>query len=154
MDWSECKRLSLEDPEVHKAYNSIALKYVVIEKLIQYRKKHNITQKEFAEIVNLKQQAISRFEKGVIDPRLSFIEKILYIIDESYIHTGYITEHTTNGVTCHILESDIKNIPMLTLVNTLKSIYDEHPTLLFNGFTTLCDNHTYYISVQLKKEKE
>lgn len=55
----------------------LELRYTFINELISFRKKNNLTQKEFAERLGLKQQAIARFEKGEIDPRISFIAKIL-----------------------------------------------------------------------------
>jgi predicted transcriptional regulator len=36
-----------------------------------------LTQAQFAESINVKQQAISRFEKGEIDARISFIAKVV-----------------------------------------------------------------------------
>lgn len=67
-----------DDEELVKEYELLKPKYMLIEELIYFRKKHNISQKNFAEKIGVKQQAISRFEKGEIDPRLSFISKILY----------------------------------------------------------------------------
>lgn len=66
------------DEELKKEYELLETKYKLIEELIRFRKKNDISQKCFAEKIGVKQQAISRFEKGEIDPRLSFVEKILW----------------------------------------------------------------------------
>ena len=66
-----------EDLELKKQDQVLELRYEFIKELVEYREKFNLTQKDFANEVDLKQQAISRFEKGEIDPRLSFITKIL-----------------------------------------------------------------------------
>jgi len=65
------------DAELKTEYDNLGLKYDLINKLIKFRKENDLTQKDFAKMVGLKQQAISRFEKGEIDPRLSFIKKII-----------------------------------------------------------------------------
>lgn len=69
----------LQNDDILKKENELlSLKYDIIKLLIDYRKKNNITQTEFAKKIEVKQQMISRFEKGEIDPRISFISKILY----------------------------------------------------------------------------
>ena len=68
------------DEKFRMAYVIVEQKYDLIKELIAYRKKNNITQKEFAEMMGVKQQAISRYEKGAIDPRISFVLKIFYLI--------------------------------------------------------------------------
>lgn len=69
--------LILEDSELEKELKLTELKYIIIEKLVSYRKSKKISQSEFADSIGVKQQMISRFEKGEVDPRLSFISKII-----------------------------------------------------------------------------
>lgn len=57
--------------------DGLELRYAFIEQLQNYRRIYSLSQNSFAEKIGLKQQAIARFEKGEIDPRLSFIYKIL-----------------------------------------------------------------------------
>lgn len=71
-----------EDKELKKNYDNLELKYKIIDLLINYRQKHNLTQKELAEKIGVKQQAISRFEKGLVNPRIDFIQKILTATDK------------------------------------------------------------------------
>lgn len=66
-----------ENDELKKEVELIAFKYELIKKLIQYRKAKKLTQKGFADKIGVKQQMISRFEKGNVDPRLSFVSKVI-----------------------------------------------------------------------------
>jgi DNA-binding XRE family transcriptional regulator len=67
-----------ENEELKKKFDLLKVKYLLIETLINYRKDNDLTQTEFAQRIGVKQQVISRFEKGEVDPRLSFISKLLY----------------------------------------------------------------------------
>ena len=74
-----------ENEELKNSIELIDLKYKVIQALYSFRKANSLSQKDFAEKIGVKQQAISRFEKGEIDPRLSFIEKVLHGINSEAI---------------------------------------------------------------------
>lgn len=83
------------DDEIKKEIELLELKYTIINTLIDYRKSHKLSQTEFAEKIDVKQQVISRFEKGEVDPRLSFIAKLLLgmnktitISDKDYINVN------------------------------------------------------------------
>ena len=67
-----------QDEELQKEVDLLKLKYDIIDELISYRKMNNLTQSDFAKVIGVKQQMISRFEKGEVDPRLSFISKVLF----------------------------------------------------------------------------
>ncbi|MDR1831682.1 MAG: helix-turn-helix domain-containing protein [Fusobacteriaceae bacterium] len=76
--WSEIRDEAYKkDPELKKEVQVIQMKMDLISALIEYRAANSLTQKDFAELIGAKQQAISRFEKGEIDPRLSFIRKVI-----------------------------------------------------------------------------
>lgn len=66
-----------KDEALKNEVQLLELKYSIINELITYRKENNLTQAQFAESINVKQQAISRFEKGEIDARISFIAKVV-----------------------------------------------------------------------------
>lgn len=55
----------------------INFKKILIRELIAYRKAHKITQAQFAEKIGVAQQVISKFEKGEVEPRILFIEKLV-----------------------------------------------------------------------------
>ena len=86
------------DEEIQTEIALLELKYKLIDELIKFRKSYKLTQSEFAESIDIKQQMISRFEKGEVDPRLSFVAKILLgmkkeiiIRDKNYIDIHNIT---------------------------------------------------------------
>jgi len=66
-----------KDEALKNEVQFLELKYSIINELITYRRENNLTQAQFAESINVKQQAISRFEKGEIDARISFIAKVV-----------------------------------------------------------------------------
>lgn len=65
------------DEEIKVEIELLDFKYKLIDELIKFRKSYKLSQSEFAETINVKQQMISRFEKGEVDPRLSFVSKLL-----------------------------------------------------------------------------
>ena len=66
-----------ENPEAKKEVELLSLKYEIIRLLIEYRKRNGISQSDFANKIGIKPQMVSRFEKGDVDPRLSFASKII-----------------------------------------------------------------------------
>lgn len=99
-DYNEfLEELLNEDTSLKKEIELLDLRYALIEELVNYRSKNNISQSEFAERIGVKQQVISRFEKGDVDPRLSFISKIIYgmnkrftLVERDYFATAEVIE--------------------------------------------------------------
>jgi len=106
---------SLVDKELKIEYDNLEFKYDLIRQLLAYRRNHNITQKEFAATIGLEQQAISRFEKGEIDPRMSFVQKIIngmsmkITIDEN---TTSLTKSIIHEVIDSLTEEDKTRLRM------------------------------------------
>jgi DNA-binding XRE family transcriptional regulator len=73
----EKEKILKEKPEIKKFYDDLELKYKLIENVIEYRAKNNLTQKDLAEYIGVHQQVISRFERGLVNPRIDFVQKIL-----------------------------------------------------------------------------
>ncbi|WP_352406993.1 helix-turn-helix domain-containing protein [Acetoanaerobium noterae] len=67
-----------EDQEIKEQIELLDLKYKLIDELINFRKAYKLSQSEFADMIKVDKQMISRFEKGEVDPKLSFISKILH----------------------------------------------------------------------------
>lgn len=86
-----------ENEELKSNIELIDVKYKVIQALYSFRKANKLSQKDFAEKIGVQQQAISRFEKGEIDPRLSFIEKVLQGINSEILieNKSYIKMNRT-----------------------------------------------------------
>ena len=85
MLWTDLKKQLFESEALKLAFEANELKFKIIKKLLEHLKSNNITQEEFSRIMGVKQQVISRFIKGEINPRFDFISKILTLLD------GYIS---------------------------------------------------------------
>jgi DNA-binding XRE family transcriptional regulator len=66
------------DPEFKKAFSVAEKEHQIISKIIKTRKKMGLTQKDFASILGLKQQAISTFERSGESPTL---KKLVQLVD-------------------------------------------------------------------------
>lgn len=69
--WNDPNFLSPE----HKA--KIDLEAEIVEKLIEIRKQHELSQRELAERCGVKQSAIARLEKMSVSPQVSTVMRIL-----------------------------------------------------------------------------
>jgi predicted transcriptional regulator len=97
-NWKELKKERLENnEELKKEYELVKVRTLIIKELYNYRKQNSLTQKDFAERIGVKQQAISRFEKGEIDPRFSFIAKIIQEMSKQ-IKIDNIYEKTNKNI--------------------------------------------------------
>ena len=67
-----------EDQEIKEEIELLDFKYKLIDELINFRKAYKLSQSEFADMIKVDKQMISRFEKGEVDPKLSFMSKILH----------------------------------------------------------------------------
>ena len=67
-----------EDQEIREEIELLDFKYKLIDELINFRKAYKLSQSEFADMIKVDKQMISRFEKGEVDPKLSFISKIVH----------------------------------------------------------------------------
>jgi predicted transcriptional regulator len=66
----------MQNEEFCKEYEELGPQYEIIEQLIRERSMQNLTQKELAERVGLKQSNISRLESGDYNPTIEFLQKI------------------------------------------------------------------------------
>ena len=79
-----------EDQEIKEEIELLDFKYKLIDELINFRKAYKLSQSEFADMIKVDKQMISRFEKGEIDPKLSFISKILHGMNKENIISSKI----------------------------------------------------------------
>lgn len=70
------------DEKIKNELGLLDLKYKLIDELIRFRQSSKLSQAEFAEKINVKPRMIERFEKGEVDPRLSFVAKLLVGIEK------------------------------------------------------------------------
>lgn len=68
-------------PGIKKAYDEMEAEYALIQRMIDQRAKHGMTQTDLARKVGTKQSAISRFEAGGSNPTVAFLYKIADALD-------------------------------------------------------------------------
>lgn len=66
----------LKDPEFYKEYKALEPEYEIIKQILKARSELNLTQKELAERIGIKQSNISRLESGNYNPSLDFLKKV------------------------------------------------------------------------------
>ncbi len=74
--YRDVKRTLLKNPETRRAYNTLAPEYGAISAVIELRLTNHLSQKELAEKLHTKQSALSRFERGMVNPTVGFLAKI------------------------------------------------------------------------------
>jgi DNA-binding XRE family transcriptional regulator len=77
MNFKEYKERAFRaDPELLKEYKALQPEYEVIMQVIKTRQERNMTQKELAEKIGMRQSNISRLESGGYNPSLDFLMKV------------------------------------------------------------------------------
>lgn len=66
----------LKDAEFLKEYKVLEPEYEIIKQIIKSRTEQNMTQKQLAEKIGIKQSNISRLESGNYNPSLDFLKKV------------------------------------------------------------------------------
>lgn len=74
--WEDIKKELLNDSDTYKEYKNLEPEYEIIREIIKARINQNISQKELAKKVGIKQTNISRLESGEYNPSLKFLKKI------------------------------------------------------------------------------
>lgn len=67
---------ALKDPLLRAEYDRQQPEFAVIQAMIDIRKNKSFTQKQLAEKLGTTQSAISRLEKGNINPTIGFMQKL------------------------------------------------------------------------------
>ena len=70
------KEKLLKNSQFKEAYENLGPVYSLIREIISYRIQHGITQKELADRIGTQQSSISRFEKSMKMPSISFLTQI------------------------------------------------------------------------------
>ena len=68
---------SLQNPEIRAEWDRAALARDVSVWLLRYRRDHNLTQTELAELLGWKQPAVARLESGEHEPSLSTLHHLI-----------------------------------------------------------------------------
>lgn len=75
-NYQDLKKCLLKNKGIKKEYDRLRPEYELLDKIITLRLKQKITQKQLAERMDTKQSAISRLEKGMINPTVDFLNKL------------------------------------------------------------------------------
>lgn len=70
------KTTILKNDKVREEYNLLESEFSIVKEFVKVRKKLHLSQQELAQRVSTKQSAISRFEKGLVNPSLLFLNKL------------------------------------------------------------------------------
>lgn len=117
-------------------------------KISELRKKNGLTQKELAELLNVTDKAVSKWERGLNFPELFTLEKIAELFQISVIELLGIEDHSNEQVF-----SDISNLAQNEKKKIIKEIYDRGWVTVILGILIwisliyvskiLADNHLY-----------
>jgi transcriptional regulator with XRE-family HTH domain len=72
----EVLRKALEDEEFRREYEALKPEFELRRALILLRKNSSLTQQELAELVNTKQEYVSRIEQGHVELSVPYLAKL------------------------------------------------------------------------------
>lgn len=76
LDFEVWEKEALKDPELRAEYDRQQPEFAVIQAMIDARVKKSYTQKQLAKKLGTTQSAISRLERGNVNPTIGFIKKL------------------------------------------------------------------------------
>ncbi|MFA5770320.1 MAG: helix-turn-helix transcriptional regulator [Patescibacteria group bacterium] len=79
------KNRLLKNKNIKKGYESLRPEYGILDKIISLRIKSNLTQEELANKLNTKQSAVSRLERGMINPTMAFLNKLASVFGKKLV---------------------------------------------------------------------
>lgn len=83
--YKNLKEKLLKNKKIIKEYERLRPEYEMLDKIISLRIKNNLTQEELASKLKTKQSAISRLERGMINPTITFLNKLAYIFGKKLV---------------------------------------------------------------------
>ncbi len=75
-NYQDLKKRLLKNKGIKKEYDMLRPEYELLDKIIALRLKQKMTQKQLADKLDTKQSAVSRLEKGMINPTVDFLNKL------------------------------------------------------------------------------
>ena len=81
VSYKEDLKNRLKNPGFKKEYDALKNEFIIIQALIDARKKYNLTQKELSERSGIDQADISRIERGTANPTLRLLQKLANGLD-------------------------------------------------------------------------
>jgi len=83
--YKDFKKRLLKNKNIKKEYERLRPEHEVLDKIISLRIKSNLTQEELANKLNTKQSAISRLERGMINPTMTFLNKLASVFGKKLV---------------------------------------------------------------------
>lgn len=83
--YKDLKKILLKNKNIKREYERLRPEYEILDRIISLRLKSNLTQKELANKLNTKQSAISRLERGMINPTMTFLSKLAYVFGKKLV---------------------------------------------------------------------
>ena len=83
--YKDFKKRLLKNKKVKTEYERLRPEYEMLDKIISLRIKSNLTQKELARKLSTKQSAISRLERGMINPTMTFLNKLATVFGKKLV---------------------------------------------------------------------
>jgi len=80
--YNSIKKSLLKDKEVKREYDDLKEVFSLIDKIIDMRIKHNMSQAELAKKLGTKQPGIARLESAAINPTVSYLAKIAKVFNK------------------------------------------------------------------------
>jgi len=84
-NYQDLKKRLLKNKDIKQEYEGLRPEYELLDKIISLRLKQKMTQKQLAEKLDTKQSAISRLEKGMINPTVNFLNKLAFVFGKRLI---------------------------------------------------------------------
>jgi transcriptional regulator with XRE-family HTH domain len=80
------------------------------ERLIELRKRENLSQEKLAEILNISRQAVSKWESGASSPDINNIVQLgkIYNVSTDYILLGKSQEIDSSEHSDHVIEKQVR----------------------------------------------
>lgn len=79
------KNRLLKNKKIKKEYERLRPEYEILDKIISLRVESSLTQEELANKLNTKQSAISRLERGMINPTMTFLNKLAIVFGKKLV---------------------------------------------------------------------
>lgn len=83
--YKDLKNRLLKNKNIKREYERLRPEYEMLDKIISLRLKSNLTQKELANKLNTKQSAVSRLERGMINPTMTFLNKLASVFGKKLV---------------------------------------------------------------------
>jgi ribosome-binding protein aMBF1 (putative translation factor) len=83
--FKDFKKEVLKNKKILKEYESLRPEYEAIQKIIDLRLKKGMTQGQLAKKLGTKQSAVSRLERQLVNPTVSFLSRLATVFGKKLV---------------------------------------------------------------------